>query len=508
VKSGKSAVGTVFLACAGLGLLGFAVPAMAASVSAGPAAATAGTFVKAFAAIVSKSQVNVYPDDVQVTSDGGSIALSETETAGGLGVDWLVKLSSAGVPSWQEEVGCSSSNGAPGDYADGVSVQQTSDGGYVVGGGTIDCGSGSTCPPLSGRSCALIEKLNSAGKLTWARAYAASPDGSAINQIRQTADGGYIAAGSVTEPSGEPGAMILKLDSSGNVQWQQDLAPAAGTTGAVFNSVQQTSAGGYVAAGNYYVPNSQGLSQGQVLVAGLGPDGSISWQHGFATFSNGTVTSDSDLTSIIQASDGGYAVAGGWSNRTFNGGNGAKGALLLKLDSAGNLQWQQAYSGGLYQGTDIGSFAYSLHQTGDGGYVLAGDEDIEQPEVTIEPWIAKVSSTGSLLWQHQYYQVYSKTGLPLSENFSGAGITPAGGVVAAGPTENYTAQKEELYVVRTDSSGNAATCGDEHAGPPLQAISPQLTATTPSLPAQPTTTQAASSPIATTATSITTQTDC
>ena len=284
--------------------------------------------------------------------------------------------------------------------------------------------------------------------------------------------------------------------------------PAAGATGAVFNSVQQTSAGGYVAAGDYYLPNSRGVSQGQVLVAGFGPAGSLSWQHGFATFSNGTATSDANATSAIQTSDGGYAVVGGWSNATFNGGNGAKGALLLKLDSSGNLQWQQAYSGGVYRGTDIGSYAYSLHQTSDGSYVLAGDEDIEQPEVTIEPWIAKVSSSGSLLWQHLYYQVYKPTGLPLSENFSGAAITSAGGFAAAGPTENYTAQKEELYVVQTDSSGNAGTCGDEYAGTPLQAISPELTASAPSLPVQTTTTSAASSPIATTATSISTRTDC
>ncbi len=174
----------------------------------------------------------------------------------------------------------------------------------------------------------------------------------------------------------------------------------------------------------------------------------------------------------------------------------------------GNLQWQQAYSGGVYRGTDIGSYAYSLHQTSDGSYVLAGDEDIEQPEVTIEPWIAKVSSSGSLLWQHLYYQVYKPTGLPLSENFSGAAITSAGGFAAAGPTENYTAQKEELYVVQTDSSGNAGTCGDEYAGTPLQAISPELTGSAPSLPVQTATTPAASSPIATTATSISTQTDC
>jgi hypothetical protein len=494
----------VFLACLSLCLLGLAAPAAAAA----PAGSTAGTFVKAFSAIVSNSQVNVYPQDVQATSDGGSIALSETETAKGLGVDWLVKLSSAGAPAWHEEVGCSSSEGAPGDYADGVSVQQTSDGGYIVGGGTIDCGSGSTCPPLSGRSCALVEKLTSAGAITWARAYAAGPDGSEINQIRQTADGGYVAVGSVTEPSGYPAAMILKLDSSGNVQWQQDLTPAPGTTGAVFNSVQQTAAGGYVAAGNYYLPNSQGVSKGQVLVAAFGSDGSTSWQQGFASFSNGSATSDANATSVIETSDGGYAVAGGWSNATFNGGNGAAGALLLKLDSAGNLQWQQAYSGGVYEGAVIGSYAYSLHQTSDGGYVLAGDEDIEQPEITIEPWIAKVSSTGSLLWQHLYYQVYSKTGLPLSEDFAGAAMTQAGGFVAAGPTENYTAQKEELYVVQTDSSGNAGTCGDEHAGTSLQPISPQLTATAPSLPAQSAATPSASSPISTTATSISTQTDC
>jgi hypothetical protein len=498
--SRKLAWGTVVLACVSLGLPGLAAPAAAA------AAPAAGTFVKAFSAIVGNGQVSVYPDDIQPTSDGGSIALSLTESSKGLGVDWLVKLSLTGAPAWKEEVGCSSPDGAPGDYANGVSVQQTPDGGYIVGGGTVDCGSGSSCPPLSGQQCALVEKLTPAGAVTWARAY--GPEGSGINQIRQTADGGYIAVGSITEPSGEPGAMILKLDSSGNVQWQEDLASAPGTLGAVFNSVLQTAAGGYVAAGDYYLPNSQGLPRGQVLVAAFAANGSPGYQHGFATVSNGMPESASDANSIIQTSDGGYAVAGGWGNQTFNDGNGARGALLLKLDSAGNLQWQQAYSGGVYQGTDIGSYAYALHQTSDGGYVLAGDEDIEQPEVTIEPWIAKVSSSGSLLWQHLYYQVYKPTGLPLSENFSGAAMTTAGGFAADGPTENYTLQKEELYVVQTNSSGNVGSCGDEYTATPLQAISPQLTATAPSLPSQPASTPAATAPVATTATSIATQTDC
>jgi hypothetical protein len=507
MKSRRPTSGIVFLAAIGLTVLGFAAPPAAAVQRPGPATA-AGTYVKALTAIAAGSPVSVYPDDLQPTSDGGSIALSQTETAAGLGVDWLVKLSPAGVPQWQEEVGCSSAQGAPGDYADGVSVEQTSDGGYIVGGGTVDCGSGTTCPPLSGHSCALVEKLTSAGRLTWARAYAAGPDGSAISKITQAADGGYIAAGSVTEPSGEPAGMLLKLDSSGNVQWQQDLTPAAGTTGVVFNSVLQNAAGGFVVAGDYYLPNSRGLSQSQALVAGFLADGTLGWQEGFATVSNGAPTSVSNATSIIQTSDGGYTIAGGWSNSTFNGGNGAKGALLLKLGPAGALQWQQAYSEGLYHGVAIGAYAYSLHEASNGDYELAGDEDIEQPEVTIEPWIAEVSSSGSLLWQHLYYQVYKKTGLPLSEDFAGSAVAPAGGFVADGPTENYTTGDEELYVVRTDSSGNAGTCGDEYAGPPVQTISPQLSTTAPSLPAQSAATATAGSPIGATPTAVTTQSDC
>src|SRR5262249_2429828 len=230
---------------------------------------------------------------------------------------------------------------------DGVSVQQTADGGYVVAGGTIDCGSGTSCPPLSGRSCALAEKLDSAGKLTWARVYQAGPDGSALQQIRQTADGGYIAAGSFTDSSQDTGALLLKLDSAGNIQWQRDLGPA-GSTQAYFNTVQQTTGGGYVAAGAYYAPTS-GPTPTQVLAAGFAADGSLAWQHGFATLGNGGApTSVADASSIIQTPDGGYAVAGRWSDQTFNGGSGAQGALLLKLDASGTLQWQHAYSSGVY----------------------------------------------------------------------------------------------------------------------------------------------------------------
>ncbi len=525
MKNRPPALGAVLLLCITAGMLGYSASASAASASAvkkpsrspspSPSPAPSGTFVKAYAAIVNGAQLNLTPLDVQATSDGGYIALAGTESAQGLGVDWLVKLSAAGTPQWQEQVGCASPQGAPGDYADGVSVQQTADGGYIVAGGTIDCGSGGSCPPLSGRSCALVEKLDSAGRLTWARVYLAGPHGSAVDQIRQTADGGYIAAGSFTDASQNTGALLLKLDSAGNVQWQKDLGPA-GSTGAYFNTVQQTADGGYVAAGAYYTPTS-GPAPTQVLVARFAADGSLAWQHGFATLgSSGAPTSVADTSSILQTSDGGYAVAGRWFDQTFNGGNGAQGALLLKLDASGTLRWQHAYSGGVdcyFNGysqtcTPIGAVSYSLHQTPDGGYVLAGTGDLELTSVYLVPWLAKVDASGTLLWQHFYYQASPAYGTPLSQDFQASALAPGGGFLATGPTLNYSTQKHELYAVKTDSSGLAGTCSDVHPATPLQAINPQLAAVAPSLPLGTAATQAASSPIATVAASISTHQDC
>ncbi|HYK31151.1 MAG TPA: hypothetical protein VEV63_04285, partial [Streptosporangiaceae bacterium] len=221
--------------------------------------------------------------------------------------------------------------------------------------------------------------------------------------------------------------------------------------------------------------------------------------------------------SVIQTSDGGYAVAGRWYDKTFNGGQGARGALLLKLDSAGTLQWQKVYSGGVYCSfngygqacTPIGAISYSLHQTSDGGYALAGDGDQELAGSTyLVPWLAKTDATGTLLWQHFYYQASAEYGTPLSDTFEASSLVPDGGFLAAGPTMKDGTQDNEVYAVRTDSSGLAGTCGDIHPATALQAIDPQLAAVAPSLPLTAAATLAASSPVSTVTTSVSTSQDC
>jgi hypothetical protein len=467
-------------------------------------AAGAVTFVKAYSNFSGTTQFELTPEATQATSDGGYIALGLTQAASSTraGVSWLLKLSSSGTPQWQRDLGCLST--PPGDYADGVSIVQTSDGGYVLGGGTIGCGSGSNCPALSGIQCALVEKVSSTGVVLWARVYNAGPNGSGITKIRQTSDGGLIAAGTIVGSGGVPGGLVLKLDGLGNVQWERRIAPG-GSTQVLLNDVQQTSEGGYVVTGDLETP------RGSVLVVKLGSSGNIIWQRSF-----GAASSTSSAYSIVQSAGGGSLVAGLWDDSV--NGSCCSGALLLKLDSSGNIQWQTALSGGLYcffngfgeTCANLSGLVYTAHQTADGGYVLTGDENLKlSDEVPIEPWIAKVDATGNLLWQHLYYQTNKSTGRPLSEYFADSAAASDGGFFALGFTENVVNGLGELFGVKTDSSGLAgSSCTDLHPGTALSPVAPSLTAAATSLPVSSTLTPVGGSPATTVATSVGTQSDC
>ena len=429
---------------------------------------TTSTYVKSYGNVLGGVEYSLTPEDVQQDSDGGWTALALTQASSGVGVSWLLKSSAVGAPQWQEEIGCL--NGAPGDYADAVSLQHTSDGGYVLAGGTIGCGSGSDCPSLSGIQCGLIEKVDSAGRVVWAQAYTASPTSTAIERIKPTSDGGLIAVGTATDVNHNPRALIMKLDALGNIQWQRQFA-TTGTGWALFNTVEQTSDGGFVAVGemNDGSQSSVGLPLVSVLAARFDATGNLGWQHAFNDVGPSGVTATEHALTVVRTSDGGYAIGGNWGSATLGPGSCCTGALLLKLTPSGSIQWQEAYSGGVTCGdqtcADAGGVVYSLHQTADGGYLLAGEAD--SPQLT--PWLAKVDGSGALVWQEADYQVNPEYGTPLSEYFATSALTPIG-PIAIGETENYSNGHNELLAVRTDSNGTVGTCSQIH---PSSALSPR-----------------------------------
>ena len=273
---------------------------------------------------------------IQQTSDGGYIVAGYTESFGAGGVDvYIIKLDANGNKVWEKTYGGSNDDGA-------TSIQQTKDGGYIVAGVTESFGAGGVD--------VYIIKLDANGSKVWEKTYGGSND-DWVWSIQQTKDGGYIVAG-YTGPfgTGNLNLYIINLDTNGNMIWGktysgEDIAGAF--------SAQQTNDGGYIAAG---VTGSFGTGDLNLYVIKLDANGNKVWEKTYGG------SNDDWVWSIQQTKDGGYIVAG-W---TESFGEGGEDVYIIKLDANGNKLWERTY-GGTHQDE-----AYSIQQTKDGGYIVAG----------------------------------------------------------------------------------------------------------------------------------------
>jgi len=113
----------------------------------------------------------------------------------------LIKTDSSGNKIWDKTFG-----GSQYDSAD--SVQQTNDGGFVIAGATCEYG-------LGGHDAWLI-KTDSAGNKIWDKTFGGS-DMDEANSVQQTTDGGFIIAGSTSSyGAGGSDAWLIKTDANGN----------------------------------------------------------------------------------------------------------------------------------------------------------------------------------------------------------------------------------------------------------------------------------------------------
>jgi hypothetical protein len=274
---------------------------------------------------------------VRQTADGGYILAGYTSTSRYEGRDvLLLKYNSAGVLEWARTTG-----GSNDDIAQ--SVWQTADGGYVVAGETRSYGAGLTD--------VLLLKYDSAGTLEWARTAGGSYYDDALS-VQQTADGGYVVAGSTSSYGmGYEDVFLLKYDSEGTLSWAKTTG---GNDEDMARSVQQTADGGYIVAG---WTGSYGAGDRDVLVLRYDNSGMLEWAR-----TTGGSSSD-DACAVQQTTDGGYVVAG---TTVTLGPVGSAGISLLKYDSAGTLEWARTAGGG---SADV---IRSMQQTTDGGYIVTG----------------------------------------------------------------------------------------------------------------------------------------
>lgn len=171
-------------------------------------------------------------NSVLQTSNGGYVLAGVTESFGSGGKDaWLIKTDSYGDAIWHTTFG-----GSDDDWSN--SVQQTSDGGYILAGVTSDD--------------AWLIKTDSDGNELWQRTFGEHPRVNWAHSVQQTADGGYVLAGVSGYYEWWEGecigdAWLIKTDSDGNKLWQRTFGDP-GAESRVY-SVQQASDGSYILAG-------------------------------------------------------------------------------------------------------------------------------------------------------------------------------------------------------------------------------------------------------------------
>lgn len=352
---------------------------------------------------------------------------------------WIVKTDSIGNKQWDKRYG-----GLNTDWL--FSMQKTTDGGYILGGTSNSDSSGNKTQSSQGDYDYWVVKIDSLGSIQWDKRYG----GSLVDELyslQQTSDGGYILGGaSFSDISGDktkhnwdstfhtPDYWVVKIDSLGNKQWDNRYG---GKGWDWLTSLQSTNDGRYILGGFSYSGHNGNKSQSSqgacdYWIVKINSNGTKQWDKRFGG-NKGDV-----LYSLQQTSDGGY-ILGGISSSDYGGDvtvflSGYFDFWLVKADSLGNKQWDINF-GGAYQEQNFGN----VLQTTDEGFLLTGSSTSPASGSKTEnnlglqqTWVVKTNSLGIKQWDKTIFTPstgYVEIGYSIQTNercYSIANYTDAG----------------------------------------------------------------------------------
>lgn len=416
-----------------------------------------------------------------VTDSTGDIANSGAHPSqnGPLSELWISRLDKDGDIIWKKCYGGSGSEkaGSGGGVLSPVvtmdfflkgSMQQTSDGGFIVA-ATVQCynsGDGDISGYMGGVTDGWVFKIDGSGNLQWQRTLGgAMEDG--ISQVLQTPDGGYLAmgttfSGTVTGYKGKGDIFLTKLDSGGNISWQQCLGDSLrfeyGYT------IEPLPGGGYI-IGAF----EEDAADMDALVIRTDNNGNQIWAHTY-----GSSWPDA-YTSVKRAIDGNYIMAasvsegdGDVAGSGFHGGMQNTDIWVVKLDTAGNILWKKCFGGSLSE------ISHKLELAPDGRIIVFGATSSDDGDVTghhpspfgpaEDAWLLQLSASGSLLSQKCF-------GGTSYEEFIDGVLLPDGGVAATGYSTSEDGDltglaSNNIWLVRTQPLQTTAV-DDPVSGNPL-----------------------------------------
>jgi hypothetical protein len=340
---------------------------------------------------------------VQQTSDGGFILVGYTASFGAGGPDvWLIKTDADGNKLWDRTFG-------GGGLDEGRSVQQTSDGGFIIVGYTASFGAGDVW----------LIKTDADGNKLWDRTFGGGNLDEGLS-VQQTSDGGFIIVGyTASFGAGWADVWLIKTDADGNKLWDRTFGGSDWDEGW---SVQQTSDGGFIIVG-YTV--SFGAEWADVWLIKTDANGNKQWDRTFGgRYSDGG-------RSVQQTSDGGFILVGD----TWSFGAGEADVWLIKTDANGNKQWDRTFGG---SENDLG---YSVQQTSDGGFIIVGATasfGAGGPDV----WLIKTDANGNKQWDRTFGGRYSDGGRSVQQ-------TSDGGFIIVGATRSFGAGDYDVLLIKS-----------------------------------------------------------
>jgi Secretion system C-terminal sorting domain len=294
----------------------------------------------------------------------------------------------------------------------GRSIQQTRDGGFIIAGSTYSFGAGST-------DIYLI-KTDSLGNTQWTRTYG-GPGDEVASSVRQTRGGGYILAG-LTSSYGAGGfdIYLVRTNSQGDTLWTKTYG-GIGDEQAV--CLQITHDHGYI-----IVKSDPSLIKTDSL-------GNLLWEksctiHPFAWYEN-------EASWVQQTIDGGYIITG--HRRYYRYGPQPYEIFLVKTNPFGDTLWTQMYQ------EPLDDYAYSVEQTADGHYLIAGTTDSYGAGGN-DAWLIKTDALGNRIWSQPYGGRYEDIGFFVR-------LTSDGNYLLGGTTDSFGPNRYDAWLLKLDTAG-------------------------------------------------------
>ena len=278
-----------------------------------------------------------------------------------------------------------------------------------------------------------------------------------VLSILITNDGGYFLGannqstdGDVTGNKGDKDVWAVKLDKNGAIEWQKSLG---GSNYELIWSAAKNNTGGYILAGQ--TSSTDGDVSGlhgfnDAWIVNLNHEGNVLWQKALG----GSIFED--FEQVITSNDHGY-IAVGATNSNDGDVSGlhsefTEDGWIVKLDGSGNIIWQKTLGG-----TGSERF-HGVIKTFDGGYLVVGhatstDGDVHSNDGGVDAWVVKLDGHGNIEWEKTYGGSEQESFTDVTASWDGGFILIGSATSDDGDVTNYHGGSD-MWVVKINHEGH------------------------------------------------------